>query len=93
MTTSVRNAPERSRYELLVDGEVVGVADYEDAGDHLVFPHTFVEPAWRGRGLAEELVRYALDDVRASGRRIVPACWYVAQFVDRHPAYADLLVV
>jgi hypothetical protein len=91
MTTTVRDAPERSRYEILVDGELVGIADYEDAGETRVFPHTFVEPAWRGRGLAEELVRSALDDVRASGRRIVPACWYVAQFVDRHPAYADLL--
>ena len=91
MATTVRDAPERSRYEILVDGEVVGIADYDDAGENRVFPHTYVEPAWRGRGLAEELVRYALDDVRAAGRRIVPECWYVAQFVGDHPEYADLL--
>jgi len=90
MTTTVRVAPERSRYEILVDGEVVGIADYHDDGETRVFPHTYVDPAWRGRGLAEELVRYALDDVRASGLRIVPACWYVAQFVGAHPEYADL---
>ena len=35
--------------------------------------------------------RGALDDVRPTGRRVVPSCWYVAQFIDEHPDYADLL--
>jgi uncharacterized protein len=36
-------------------------------------------------------VKGALDDVRPSGRKIVPACWYVGQFVDENPEYKDLL--
>ena len=91
MGTELRKDDERLRYEIAVDGTVVGVADYRDDGDTLVFPHTLVEPAWGRQGLAEQLVRFALDDARAQGRRIVPACWYVAEFVDRHPDYAELL--
>jgi predicted GNAT family acetyltransferase len=87
----VRDRPERSRYELLRDGVVIGVADYHLRDGVVVFPHTLVEPAWRGKGMAALLVARALDDVRAAGRRIEPQCWYVADFVDAHPEYHDLL--
>jgi predicted GNAT family acetyltransferase len=32
-----------------------------------------------------------LASIRSSGRTVVPTCWYVAQFIDGHPDYADLL--
>ena len=86
-----RHNPDKSRYEVLIDGRVVGLADYHVQGDVVVFPHTEVDPSLRGRGLAAELVRTALDDVRATGRTVVPSCWYVAQFIDEHPEYGDLL--
>ncbi|HEX6310407.1 MAG TPA: GNAT family N-acetyltransferase [Acidimicrobiia bacterium] len=92
MAIEVRHNPERSRYELTLEDRLVGVADYWADGDTLVFPHTEIEPPLRGRGLGAELVRGALDDVRANGQRVVARCWYVAQFVDEHPDYRDLLV-
>lgn len=92
MARTVRNAPERSRYEL-VDGEdVLGFADYHDRGDALVFPHTVIDPSQRGRGLGALLVRGALDDVRAQGRKVVPSCWFVAEFIGLHNDYQDLLL-
>jgi predicted GNAT family acetyltransferase len=91
MATEVRNSTERSRYELLVEGELVGLADYRITGDAVVFPHTEIEPRLRGQGLGAELVRAALDDVRSSGRRVIAHCWYVAEFIDGHPEYQDLL--
>lgn len=91
MATEVAHDPDRARYVLRVDGEVVGVADYRDRGDALVFHHTEVERDRRGHGLGAILVRGALDDVRARGRTIVPTCWFVAEFVDLHPDYADLV--
>jgi len=80
-----------SRYELVVDGERVGVLDYEDDGDVVDLTHTEVEPRLRGSGLGEELVRGALDDLRAQGRRIRPSCPFVAAFVRRHDEYGGLL--
>lgn len=91
MTTEVLHEPDRSRYLLKTDGAVAGVADYTDRGDALVFHHTEIDRARRGHGLGSVLVRGALDDVRARGRRVVPTCWFVAEFVDLHPDYADLL--
>ena len=86
----VRKAPEASRYELVDDGEVVAIADYQEQGSTVVFPHTVVDPSRRGQGLGEQLVQGALDDVAASGRTVVPACWFVADFLDQHPEYAHL---
>jgi predicted GNAT family acetyltransferase len=93
-TVEVRHNDALSRYELLVGGELVGRATYEASGadsEVLVFPHTVIDPEYRGQGLGARLVRGALDDVRMSGRRVVPRCWYVAAFIDEHPDYADLL--
>ncbi|HZQ27681.1 MAG TPA: GNAT family N-acetyltransferase [Acidimicrobiales bacterium] len=91
MATTVRNNGERSRYEIYLDDRLAGVADYEAHGPVVTFPHTEIEPDLRGRGLAAELVRAALDDVRGTGRAVVPHCWYVARFIDEHPEYQDLL--
>ena len=91
MAVTVRHDAEGSRYELLDDGRLTGVADYDDTGDALVFHHTEVDPEQQGQGLGRALVQGALDDVRRSGKRIVPRCPFVAHFVDEHPEYRDLV--
>lgn len=91
MGTRVTRNDAAGRYELHVDGERVAIADFTLRGDVVVLPHTVVDPARRGQGLGAVLVAEALDDIRASGRTVVPSCWYVAEFIDSHPAYGDLL--
>ncbi len=91
-TIEVRHAADASRYELWADGTMVGIADYRPRADGtLVFPHTEISRERRGQGLGEVLVRGALDDVRARGEVIVPACWFVADFVQANPEYRDLV--
>ena len=87
----MRKDDQRSRYELVEDGAVIGIADYRDHGDAVELPHTVIDPKRRGEGLGAVLVRGALDDLRPSGRRVIPTCWFVAQFIDAHPEYADLV--
>ena len=91
MTAQVRHDAEGSRYELVVDEQVAGQADYEDPGGVLVFFHTEVDPDREGQGLGTMLVQGALDDVRRSGRTVVPRCPFVAHFLDEHPEYRDLV--
>lgn len=91
MDAQVHHRPEVDRFEVVLDGEVVGVADYEDRGGVRSFTHTWVEPAHRGAGLAGRLVDAALDEAAGSGRRIVPLCSFVADHVRSHPEYAALV--
>ena len=50
-----------------------------------------VDPDAGGGGVGSTLVRGALDDVRANGRRVVPRCSFVRGYIERHPDYADLV--
>lgn len=86
----VRHNAGASRYEIEIDGRLA-VAEYEIAGDRQVFTHTLVPVELRGRGLAELLVQRALADARAAGRKVVPACSYVAKYIERHREHQDLL--
>jgi len=91
MSLSVENQPDRSRYALLQDGEVIGVAEYRLHEDAIVFTHTEVDPAKREKGMASTLVQTALDDVRDhSERRVIASCPYVKSWLSEHPDYADL---
>lgn len=91
MSEAITHDPARSRYDLVVDGALGAYAEYELSGDTIVFTHTVTTPALRGRGLAAKVVRHALDDARADDRIVVAQCWYVAQYIDQHPDYANLL--
>ncbi|QTX04929.1 GNAT family N-acetyltransferase [Agromyces archimandritae] len=92
MTTELAHEPDAQRYTLRVDGALASVLDYRVLGDAIAFTRTFTTPPYRGGGLAGELVAYAVDDVEnTSERRIVPSCWYVAEWFDRHPDRRELL--
>jgi predicted GNAT family acetyltransferase len=91
MELTVRRDEGRARYELVEAGSVIGFADYVVEGDTVVFPHTVIDPQRRGQGLGAVLVKGALDDVRPSGRAVIPTCWYVRDFIEAHADYADLL--
>lgn len=91
METDVRHHPDRSSYDLYVDGERVGTAQYHVAGTVAVMAHTEVDPRHRGQGLGAVLVREALEDVRRRGLSVQPRCPFVARFIEDNPAYRDLL--
>jgi len=89
-TPEARHNPGEQRFEVEVDGHL-SVADYERHGKVIHFTHTFVPVELRGRGVAEKLVRAALNYAREEKLRVVPACSYVARFIDRHSEFQPLV--
>ncbi len=87
----VTKHPERQTYEITVGGETAGLMTYEESGDRVAIMHTEVEDRFEGQGLASRLAAFALDDVRAQGRKVVPVCPYLTTYLRRHPEYADLI--
>lgn len=84
--------PDARRYTLRVNGDLASVLDYRVLGDAIAFTRSFTNPPYRGKGLAGEVVAYAVDDVEAnSSQHIVPACWYVGEWFDHHPDRRHLL--
>ena len=89
---AVQDNPGESRYELLLDEQVVGEILYRSTPDHLVLLHTEVLPSLEGKGLGARFVAGALDDIRARGLHVVPFCPFVRAYIRRHPEYTDLVV-
>jgi predicted GNAT family acetyltransferase len=87
----VKHDERAGKYYAVVDG-LESVCEYGPAGDRVLnFSHTYVPSALRGRGIADELVRQALDDVLARGYKVVPSCWFVRVYIDRHAKYQAAL--
>lgn len=88
----VQNNPEKNRYEVFEDGQLAGFAEYMLSNGLVTFTHTEVDPAFEGKGLASQLVQFAMDDVRATGeRQVLPICPYVTAWLKRHPDYLDIV--
>jgi predicted GNAT family acetyltransferase len=91
MTLDIRNNEQESRFETTVDGSVA-FSEYDLEGpNRIVFTHTIVPDELSGRGIAGEIVKFALDSAREQGLTVVPQCSYVAAWIKRHPEYGDLL--
>ncbi len=91
----VDHEPAQERYEAFIDTDgaptSVGYIDYMTEPDTLVLTHTVVHDQFSGRGFAGQLVKYVLDDARATGKKIVPVCSYIQSYLQRHPEYSDIV--
>jgi uncharacterized protein len=86
----VVNNPAQNRYELVVEGHLA--ATYYKVSDGVItFIHTEVPPELGGKGVGSQLIKGALDQVRAEGRKVIPECPFVKAYIDKHGEYADLL--
>ncbi|MFH8251620.1 GNAT family N-acetyltransferase [Microbacterium sp. B2969] len=75
----------KHRYEIHVGDVLAGYTMFRiDAAGRLNFPHTEVDPAFRGRGLAQTLVAEAMADVARRGETVVPHCPVVAGYLRRN---------
>jgi uncharacterized protein len=87
----VRDNPESRTYEAWDGDKAVASLVYEIEGPRTVLTHTWVEPSRREEGIGSALTRGALDDLRAKGRPITVYCTFVADFINEHSEYADLI--
>lgn len=83
---------DRGRFELPHEGETAFVS-YRVDGNRVVLLHTEVPRALSGKGVGSHLAKGVLDIVRESGRKAVVHCAFIAEWVRRHPDYADLVEV
>jgi uncharacterized protein len=86
---AVRDNKVRSRFELDVEG-AVAFANYRLSPSTIIITHTETPSYLRGRGIASELVKGALELIRADGRKVIAGCAFVADYLRKHPEYADL---
>jgi predicted GNAT family acetyltransferase len=90
MSSDVIDRSDQSRFELPVEG-AVAVAYYRVDGDRVTLTHTEVPQHLSGQGIGSRLAKGVFDALKASGRRAVAKCPFMAAYASRHPEYAALL--
>ncbi|GAA5141871.1 GNAT family N-acetyltransferase [Pseudonocardia adelaidensis] len=79
-------------YEATVgDREIAGLSYNVADDDRLVLLAISVFPEFRKKGIATELIRQVLDDVRAQGKTVTVMCPIVRTFIENNPEYAGLV--
>jgi predicted GNAT family acetyltransferase len=90
-TIAVTDNPDERRYEIRVDGEPAGFAQYKAKPGQIAFTHTEIDDRFEGQGLGGKLVAFALGDARERGLAVLPFCPFVKAYIQRHREYADLV--
>jgi uncharacterized protein len=91
MAVTVRDNPDKSRYEVEVDGAPAGFVEYHLHRELMAMTHTEILGGFEGQGLASQLIGQALDDARKRGFSVQPFCPFVRNYIVKHPAERDLV--
>ncbi|WP_308258650.1 GNAT family N-acetyltransferase [Saccharothrix obliqua] len=89
MSVTVSDNAAKSRFEVFLDGELGGFAEYDLAPGRITFTHT--EVSVEGKGLGSALVKQALAEVRERDLDVVPQCPFVRAYLERHPEDARVV--
>lgn len=92
MDATISDAEGAQRYEAHVEGSLAGFLDYVVKRGRIALIHTEVLAAYRGRGIAGHLARFALDDARRRNLRVIASCPAVRAYVERHPETHDIVI-
>ena len=87
----VLNDLQGSRFVLDVNGNEVYVLYAEDKGVIDLYS-TFTPPKLRGQGLAEKVVLAAFKYAKEKNLNVIPSCWYVRKFIEKHPEFRIIVL-
>ncbi|MGX7681927.1 GNAT family N-acetyltransferase [Jatrophihabitans sp. DSM 45814] len=81
-----------TRFEIYVDGELAGFTVYQVRTPELyAFVHTEIGAEFAHRGLASELIEYALESMRTRAISVLPYCAFVRAFIAQHDDFLELV--
>lgn len=87
---NVTDNPERSRFELDVNGQTV-FANYRRQGETVIITHVEAPVTLRGTGASGRLMQGIVEILQQRNEKVVPLCSYAAAWLKRKPEYAGLL--
>ncbi len=75
------------RFYIDLDGEEAELTYSRTHKDELDLDYTYVPEDHRGQGLADELVKSAMEYVKGNQLKFIASCPVVEAYVKRHPEY------
>ncbi len=89
---TVMHEKSSQQFVAVVEGKTAYL-DYDilNNGTLLDYHHTFVPPELRGRNIAQDIVKFALEYAKQNHLHIKPSCPYVERYIEKHPEYQSLI--
>ncbi len=88
----VTNNEAAHRFELAIeDSSEIAAAYYRVESGLFILTHTIVPQHYSGQGFGSHLARGLFDTLRATGRKAVLLCPFMAAYYARHPDYRDIV--
>ncbi|WP_242929274.1 GNAT family N-acetyltransferase [Pontibacter vulgaris] len=79
------------RFYAVVDEEEAELTYTFTDEEAMDLDYTFVPENHRNKGLADQLVKAALDYARHQNIRVIPSCPVAEAYIKRHPGYNDIV--
>lgn len=80
-----------NRYYALDGGQEIAEVTYSVAGEKiLIIDHTEVDNNYRGKGIAQALVKLVVDQAIREEKKIVPLCPFAAKEFHENPDYKKI---
>lgn len=87
----VTNNKRLFRFETEAEGKIAFISYKKIADKTFDLQHTEVPEEIEGKGIGTQLVKQTLELIKAEGKKIIPSCSFVADYVKQHPEYESLL--
>ncbi len=71
-------------------GDMIAEITFPARDDVATIDHTFVDASLRGQGVAGELMRRAVEQIRKDGCAIAATCSYAVAWLEKHPEVSAL---
>lgn len=88
----ITNDTQHSKFTTIVDGVEAKIIYKRGTGNAYDLVHTIVPKEIEGRGIAGELVKFAIATARAENVKIIATCPYVKRWFEKHPEQDDVLL-
>lgn len=83
----VKHNVAEGQFEITQENQTA-LLQYRRSGETIRLIHTEVPEALRGRGLANQLARAALDFAHFNQLKVVPICPFIKVYLQKHPEAA-----
>ena len=76
---------ESNRIICLDNGKQVGEVTFpETSAGAFDINHTFVDPSMQGKGIAAELVRRAIEEIKSRNGKLTASCSYAQRYIEKN---------
>ena len=83
---------EERRISLQDHDTLVGEVTWEEKDNTLYIQHTYVNPQYRGKGIASSLIEALVKQLEEQKKSCIPTCSYAKHWFQQHPEKQSLLL-